>query len=349
VAALWPLRRIALAFRIMDVPGPRKGHKEPVPYLGGIAILLGAGVTILVLKPDLWPVLVLLAIMAILGFADDVKALPVWAKLAGEVALASTAIALGYSWHLTDSFVLNAGFSILWIVGLTNSLNLLDNMDGLASTAAAASLIMTAALVHSTTGLTLPLAGAAIKYAAEAADKLYGKVYGVDQSSLSYELRRPLGVVAGLVGGNFPLVLAASKIGPALATGNSLILKPSELTSLSAGRVAELAIEAGVPEGVLNVVHGDGATGAALARHSEVDLISFTGSSQTGKLLMAAAGQSNMKRLLLECGGKAPNIVFDDSPSLEDIADVIGVVLDRARQVHVPGPGQGDRSRTLLG
>jgi len=182
VAALWPLRRIALAFRIMDVPGPRKGHKEPVPYLGGAAILLGAGVTILWLKPDLWPVLGLLAIMAILGFADDVKALPVWAKLAGEVALASSAIALGYSWDFTDSFVLNAGFSILWIVGLTNSLNLLDNMDGLASTAAASSLIMTAALVHSTTGLTLPLAGAAIGFLV--INRPYAKMYMGDTGSL---------------------------------------------------------------------------------------------------------------------------------------------------------------------
>src|SRR5260370_5048169 len=158
VAALWPLRRIALAFRIMDVPGPRKGHKEPVPYLGGVSILLGAGVTILWLKPDLWPVLGLLAIMAIIGFADDVKGLPVWAKLAGEVALASSAIALGYSWHLTDSFVLNAGFSILWIVGLTNSLNLLDNMDGLAPTAAPPPLLLPPPPLHSTTALTLPLA-----------------------------------------------------------------------------------------------------------------------------------------------------------------------------------------------
>jgi len=89
-----------------------------------------------------------------------------------------------------------------------------------------------------------PLDAAAIKYSVEAADKLYGKVYGAGQSSLSYELRRPMGVVAGVVGWNFPLVLAASKIGPTLATGNCLVLKPSELTSLSAARVAELAIEA---------------------------------------------------------------------------------------------------------
>jgi len=164
VATLWPLRRIALGFRIMDVPGPRKAHKEPVPYLGGVAILLGAGVTILVLKPDLWPLLVLLTLVACLGFVDDIKALPVWAKLVGEIAVASSAIGLGFSWHISDSFELNAGFSLLWIVGLTNSLNLLDNMDGLASTAAACSLLMTAALVPATMGLTLPLAGAAVGF-----------------------------------------------------------------------------------------------------------------------------------------------------------------------------------------
>jgi acyl-CoA reductase-like NAD-dependent aldehyde dehydrogenase len=169
----------------------------------------------------------------------------------------------------------------------------------------------------------VPAAVAAIKESAEGADKLYGKVYGCDQSSLSYELRRPIGVVAGIVGWNFPLLLAASKIGPALATGNCLILKPSEWTSFSAARVAELAVEAGVPEGVLNVIHGDGDIGAAIALHPDIDLVSFTGSTRTGKKLLIAAGQSNMKRLILECGGKAPNIVFDDSPDLEALADVI--------------------------
>lgn len=160
-----------------------------------------------------------------------------------------------------------------------------------------------------------------IRNAAETADHVYGKVYGADQSSLSYELRRPLGVVAGIVGWNFPLVLAGQKIGPALAMGNSLVLKPSELTSFSAARVAELALEAGVPEGVFNVIHGNGGVGAALALHEDVDLVTFTGSSATGKKVMIAAGQSNMKRLVLECGGKAPNIVFDDAPSLDAVAD----------------------------
>jgi acyl-CoA reductase-like NAD-dependent aldehyde dehydrogenase len=169
----------------------------------------------------------------------------------------------------------------------------------------------------------VPAAAAILRYSAEAADKLYGKVYSVDQSSLSYELRRPIGVVAGIVGWNFPLVLAAMKIGPALATGNSLVLKPSELTSLSAGRVAELAIEAGLPEGVFNVVHGAGSVGAALAHHRDVSVITFTGSTQTGKKILIASGQSNMKRLILECGGKAPNIVFEDSSNLDGVADAV--------------------------
>jgi len=169
----------------------------------------------------------------------------------------------------------------------------------------------------------VPAAAGIIRFNAEGADKYYGRVYGVDQSSLSYQLWRPMGVVAAIVGWNFPFLLAASKVGPALATGNSLILKPSELTSFSAARLAELAIEAGVPEGVFNVIHGRGDVGAALVRHSDVDLVTFTGSSHTGKKLLIAAGESNMKRLILECGGKSPNIVFDDGPDLEAIADQV--------------------------
>jgi len=169
----------------------------------------------------------------------------------------------------------------------------------------------------------VPMAAAIVRFNAEALDKLHGRVYGADSTSLSYQLYRPLGVVGGIVGWNFPLVLAATKIAPALAAGNSLVLKPSELTSLSASRLAELAMEAGVPAGVLNVIHGDGALGAVLARHQDVDALTFTGSTQTGKKLMVAAGESNLKPLILECGGKAANIVFDDSPNLEAVADAV--------------------------
>jgi UDP-N-acetylmuramyl pentapeptide phosphotransferase/UDP-N-acetylglucosamine-1-phosphate transferase len=164
VATLWPLRRIALGFRIMDVPGPRKAHRSPVPYLGGIAILLGAEVAILWLRPSLWPVLVMLLFVACLGLADDIKPLPVGMKIAGEVSIAIVAVTQGFVWHITDSFAINASFSVLWLVGLTNSFNLLDNMDGLSATTAAAALVMTAALAPQTVGLTLPLAGGALGF-----------------------------------------------------------------------------------------------------------------------------------------------------------------------------------------
>lgn len=168
------------------------------------------------------------------------------------------------------------------------------------------------------------LAANMIRFNAEALLTLTGKTYCADENNLSYQLHRPVGVVAGIVGWNFPIVLAASKIGPALAAGNSLVLKPSEFTCLTAARLAELAVEAGVPEGVLNVIHGAGhSVGAALSHHHDVSLLTFTGSSQTGKRLLMAAGESNMKRLLLECGGKAPNIVFEDCGDLDAVADAV--------------------------
>jgi acyl-CoA reductase-like NAD-dependent aldehyde dehydrogenase len=172
-------------------------------------------------------------------------------------------------------------------------------------------------------GTDVVAAAGAIRFSAEAIDKFYGKVYADDQTSLSFQLRRPLGVVAGITGWNFPLLLACGKIGPVLATGNCLILKPSELTSLSASCVAELAIEAGVPEGVFNVIHGGAGVGSAMAHHEQVDLLTFTGSTRTGRELLIAAGKSNMKRLILECGGKAPNVVFDDCPDLAAVADAV--------------------------
>lgn len=162
----------------------------------------------------------------------------------------------------------------------------------------------------------IPGSIATIRYFAEAADKYYGKAF-TDGSglSLNFQARSAVGVVAGIIGWNFPLLLAAMKVAPALAMGNSIILKPSEFTSLSAQRFAALAIEAGVPPGVFNVVHGAGKTvGAALAQHADIGLLTFTGSTATGKQMMISAGNSNMKRLLLECGGKSPYIVFDDCP-----------------------------------
>jgi len=170
----------------------------------------------------------------------------------------------------------------------------------------------------------VPKAAGVIRYNAEAADKLFGKMHMTSEANLSYELRHPIGVAAGIIAWNAPVNLAAMKIGPALAVGNSLVLKPAELASLSTARLAELAIEAGLPKGVLNVVHGLGTTvGATIAHHLDVDLLSFTGSTQTGKQLLIASGQSNMKKLMLECGGKSPSIIFEDCPDLDTAADAV--------------------------
>jgi UDP-N-acetylmuramyl pentapeptide phosphotransferase/UDP-N-acetylglucosamine-1-phosphate transferase len=160
----WPLRRLALRFGIMDHPGPRKAHGEAVPYLGGLALMAGVAAAIVVVDWQLWPILVLLTLVAAIGLVDDLRYLPVWAKLVGETAIAASAVALGFSWNLTTSPEINTGLSVLWMVGLTNSFNLLDNMDGLASTAAACSLVALAIIVPSSWSLALPLAGAAIGF-----------------------------------------------------------------------------------------------------------------------------------------------------------------------------------------
>ena len=164
-----------------------------------------------------------------------------------------------------------------------------------------------------------------LREAADGADKLFSP-YAADGAYCAYQLRKPVGVVGAIIPWNYPLMIAALKIGPALVMGNSLVIKPSEYTSLSAAHLATLALEAGIPPGVLNIVHGIGQTvGTALAHHRDVDLLSFTGSSATGKQIQIASGQSNMKRLLLECGGKSPYLIFEDCPEdldmlAEDIA-----------------------------
>ncbi|MEA2369913.1 MAG: phenylacetaldehyde dehydrogenase [Solirubrobacteraceae bacterium] len=129
----------------------------------------------------------------------------------------------------------------------------------------------------------------------------------------AYTVKEPVGVVAQIIPWNFPLLMAAWKVGPALATGCTIILKPAEQTPLSALRLGELALEAGIPPGVLNVVTGYGDAGAALAEHGDVDKVAFTGSTEVGKLIAQAAGRTNLKRVSLELGGKSPNIVLDDA------------------------------------
>lgn len=151
------------------------------------------------------------------------------------------------------------------------------------------------------------------RYYGEAIDKLYGVVAPSDAGTLSFGVLEPRGVVGAIVPWNFPLINAALKAAPALAVGNSVVLKPSEVASLSALRLAEIVAEAGVPDGVFNVLPGLGhSVGQAIGRHPDIDLISFTGSTATGRRFMSYSGESNGKPLLLECGGKSPQIVCAD-------------------------------------
>jgi gamma-glutamyl-gamma-aminobutyraldehyde dehydrogenase len=158
------------------------------------------------------------------------------------------------------------------------------------------------------------LAADCIAYYAEWADKLYDEIAPTGPHDLALVRREPLGVVGAVVPWNYPLIITAWKLGPALLAGNSVVLKPAEQSPLSAIRLAELGLEAGIPPGVFNVVPGFGEeTGKPLALHNDVDLVCFTGSGDVGKLIMGYAAQSNMKRLALECGGKSPHVVLADA------------------------------------
>jgi len=169
--------------------------------------------------------------------------------------------------------------------------------------------------------IDIPAAANSIAWYAEAVDKVYDEVAPTGHESLALITREPSGVVGAIVPWNFPLIMACWKLGPALATGNSVVLKPSEKSPLTALRVAELAMEAGLPEGVLNVVPGFCNTaGEALAMHMDVDCIAFTGSTRVGKRMLEYSGRSNMKRVWLECGGKAPNVVMGDVADIERAA-----------------------------
>jgi len=157
-----------------------------------------------------------------------------------------------------------------------------------------------------------------IRFFAEAIDKVEGAVTNTASSAFHYIIREPLGVVACIAPWNYPLMIAAWKVAPALAMGNSVILKPAQVSPLSATLFAKLFLEAGGPPGVFNVVHGTGSTaGKALALHMDVDKISFTGSTEVGKLMMVYAGQSNLKRVTVETGGKSPQIITADAPDLD--------------------------------
>ena len=195
----------------------------------------------------------------------------------------------------------------------------------------------------------VPLAADLFHYMAGWATKLEGNTISISVPYMpganfhAYTLREPVGVVGQIIPWNFPLLMAAWKLGPALACGNTVVLKPAEQTPLTALRLAELIAEAGVPDGVVNVVSGFGETaGAALAAHLDVNKIAFTGSTEVGKLI-ANAATGNLKKVSLELGGKSPNVVFDDADAsaIEGAANAIffnhGAVLRRRVAPVRPG------------
>ncbi len=182
-------------------------------------------------------------------------------------------------------------------------------------------------------------AAGTFRYYAEAIDKVSGEITPTAPKTLGLVHHEPVGVVGAIIPWNFPLMIGAWKLAPALAAGNSVVLKPSETASLSLLRLAEIASAAGLPDGVFNVITGDGRiAGDALARSMDVDVLAFTGSGFTGRKLLEASAQSNLKRVYLELGGKSPNIIFADAPDLDQAAKVSAAGIFRnSGQVCVAG------------
>jgi len=185
----------------------------------------------------------------------------------------------------------------------------------------------------------IPFTAEGIRFFAEFADKIGGDVAATRQESLGMTIAEPYGVIGAIAPWNFPLVMASWKIAPALAAGNAVVLKPSELTPFSVLRLAELAIEAGMPPGIFNIVQGLGhTTGDALVRHPLISKVTFTGSTRTGSAIMQACAQHGTKPVTLELGGKSPQIVFADAPDLDKVARMVaGSIAGNAGQVCVAG------------
>lgn len=185
----------------------------------------------------------------------------------------------------------------------------------------------------------VPFAAEGLRFFAEFADKVGGDVASTASDHLGMQISEPYGVIAAIAPWNFPLTMACWKIAPALAAGNAVVLKPSEMTPFSCLRMAELAIEAGMPAGIFNVVQGDGrTTGSALCRHPRVSKVTFTGSTATGASIMAACAETGPKPVTLELGGKSPQLVFADAPDLTRTArSVARAITGNAGQVCVSG------------
>lgn len=182
-------------------------------------------------------------------------------------------------------------------------------------------------------------AAASFRYYAEAIDKINGEITPTAPGALGLVHREPVGVVGVIVPWNMPLMIGAWKIAPALAMGNTVVIKPAESASLSILALAQIAADCGLPDGVLNVVTGKGSTtGDALARHMDVDVLAFTGSGATGRRLLQASAESNLKRVFLELGGKSPNIVFADTPDLAEAAKVtVNGIFRNSGQICIAG------------
>ncbi len=192
--------------------------------------------------------------------------------------------------------------------------------------------------IRDSRGVDIPLARRSFEFYAEAIDKLYDEVAPTSRDVLATVTREPIGVVGAVVPWNFPLMLTSWKVAPALAAGNSVVLKPAEQSPLTALRLADLAEEAGLPPGVLNVVPGFGPeAGAALGRHKDVDVLTFTGSGEVGRRFLEYSAESNMKPVWLECGGKNPQIVFPDADLDRAAAGVVGGILHNQGQVCAAG------------
>ena len=188
-------------------------------------------------------------------------------------------------------------------------------------------------------GVDVNAAANCIRWYGEAADKVYDEIAPTPRTALALITREPVGVVGVIVPWNYPMIMAAWKIAPALAAGNSVVLKPSEKSPLTALRLAELALAAGIPPGVFNVVPGYGPeAGSPLALHMDVDCIAFTGSTRVGKQIHVMAGQSNLKRAWTELGGKSPNIVFADCPNLDKAvaASVGSIFFNQGESCNAP-------------
>eukprot|EP01012_Entosiphon_sulcatum_P006851 TRINITY_DN13331_c0_g1_i1.p1 TRINITY_DN13331_c0_g1~~TRINITY_DN13331_c0_g1_i1.p1 ORF type:complete len:516 (-),score=71.62 TRINITY_DN13331_c0_g1_i1:16-1563(-) len=294
-AVSFPLRHLGRFCSTMEnvavrsvslVAGSRTIGVTPLLYIGGAFREAAAGKTFPTVNPATEEVLTLVAE----GGAADVDA----AVVAAQAALEG-------EWGAMDSSERGR-----WLYKLADAVE--DRSDDFAHLES----LDNGKTLRESSEEDVPYAVATLRYYAGWADKLFGDTFSTTPGDLSFTLREPLGVCGCIIPWNYPLVMLAWKIAPALACGNTVVLKSSEKTPLSAALFAEVCNSIGLPPGVFNLVSGYGPTGAALAQHRGVAKVAFTGSTAIGRAVMRMAAESNLKPVSLECGGKSPNIIFDD-------------------------------------